>query len=148
MEVIEKRHRNCEVIPYMYSVMIPPRTWESSSALEDYGSELASAAIIYRPLRQRVYSILLSGAASRFPGTEREQLSKIQVSVYPRETYFVLPVLGPPTRSKKKRFNLLPGGRSFLTFVFVLANCPYVYLFGLGPIQKSISNLELWTERL
>ncbi|CAG0925571.1 unnamed protein product, partial [Notodromas monacha] len=83
LEAVEKEHRNCALIPYMHSVLAPPRTWESSSALEDYASEQPSSALIYRPLRQRIYSIVLAGVAEREAEQGREaRLQVIEWCVY------------------------------------------------------------------
>ncbi|CAG0924575.1 unnamed protein product, partial [Notodromas monacha] len=59
MELARERHLNCEVFPYIYAAL-STATWESSSALEDLSSDMPSSALVFRPLRQRIYGVLFS----------------------------------------------------------------------------------------
>jgi hypothetical protein len=57
LKLAEQKHRSCQVIKYLYSIM----SWEvyqMSGSLEDYKKGDMPVAKIYRPLRQRIYGVL------------------------------------------------------------------------------------------
>ncbi|XP_069696021.1 constitutive coactivator of peroxisome proliferator-activated receptor gamma-like isoform X2 [Periplaneta americana] len=58
LDVARQKHESCSVTTHLYPVMIG-EAFELSTALENYRFEIPHTAAIYRPLRQRIYGILL-----------------------------------------------------------------------------------------
>jgi hypothetical protein len=58
LKIAEQKHRSCQVPSYLYSV-ISQKVYEMSGCLEDYSKNATPVAKIYRPLRQRIYGVLL-----------------------------------------------------------------------------------------
>jgi len=58
LKIAEQKHRSCQVSSYLYGV-ISQKVYEMSGTLEDYSKDVMPVAEIYRPLRQRIYGVLL-----------------------------------------------------------------------------------------
>lgn len=58
LNIAEQKHRSCQVSSYLYRI-ISWNVYELSGCLEDYSKNVTPVAEIYRPLRQRIYGVLL-----------------------------------------------------------------------------------------
>ena len=58
LKLAEQKHRSCQVTAFLYSV-ISQNVYELSVSVEDYSKNNMPVAQIYRPLRQRIYGVLL-----------------------------------------------------------------------------------------
>lgn len=58
MKLAREKHLSCDVPPHLYPVMLG-EAYELSVALEDYSKDVEPTAKIYKPLRQRIYGVLL-----------------------------------------------------------------------------------------
>jgi len=58
LKLAEKKHRTCQVTTYLYGI-ISQNVYQMSGSLEDYSRDDMPVAKIYRPLRQRIYGVLL-----------------------------------------------------------------------------------------